>query len=89
MNYSHIHNLITLTMINENRYRSIAKAISYRVTGTCFTFLVAYALTGRFVIALSIGGIEAVSKVFIYYWHERLWDKVKYGKKPAEPEYEI
>jgi uncharacterized membrane protein len=75
--------------MKEHRRRSIFKAISYRVTGTCFTFTVAYLLTGRFVIAASIGGIEAVSKIFIYYWHERIWDKIKYGKKPVRPEYEI
>lgn len=76
-------------MSNEHRHRSIVKAISYRVTGTVFTFGVAWLLTGKFVIAASIGGIEAVSKVFIYYWHERLWDKIKYGKKIQSPDYEI
>lgn len=76
-------------MSNEHRHRIILKAVSYRVTGTCFTFGIAWVLTGKFVIAASIGGIEAVSKIFIYYWHERLWDKIKYGKKLKQPDYEI
>lgn len=76
-------------MSNENRVRSILKAISYRITGTISTFLVAYFITGELGIALSIGGIEALTKMFIYYWHERLWDKIKFGKKGPLPEYEI
>ncbi len=76
-------------MSNEHRSRSILKAISYRVTGTISTFLVAYFITGEIGIALSIGGVEAVTKMFIYYWHERLWDKIKFGKKTPLPEYEI
>ncbi|ASB48154.1 MULTISPECIES: DUF2061 domain-containing protein [Marinilabiliaceae] len=76
-------------MSKENRQRSIMKAVSYRVTGTIFTFLAAYIITGRLVLAASISGFEAVSKIFAYYFHERLWDKIQYGKKPAKPEYEI
>jgi uncharacterized membrane protein len=76
-------------MSHEHRHRSILKAMSYRVTGTLFTFGIAWLLTGEVVVAASIGGIEAVSKLFIYYWHERLWDKIKYGKKSQSPDYEI
>ena len=75
--------------ISEHRHRSILKAISYRVAGTCFTFLVAYLFTGKFIIAASIGGVEAISKIFVYYWHERLWNRINYGKEPERPEYEI
>jgi len=49
----------------------------------------AYLFTGELLVAASIGGIEIVSKLLLYYWHERLWDKIKYGKKKSTPEYEI
>jgi uncharacterized membrane protein len=49
----------------------------------------AYFLTGELLVAASIGGIEIVSKLLLYYWHERLWDKIQYGKKKSTPEYEI
>jgi uncharacterized membrane protein len=75
--------------IGEHRHRSILKAISYRVAGTFFTFLVAYLFTGKFIIAASRGGVEAISKIFVYYWHERLWNRINYGKEPERPEYEI
>jgi uncharacterized membrane protein len=67
---------IPVKKISEHRRRSILKAISYRVAGTCFTFLVAYLFTGKFIIAASIGGVEAISKIFVYYWHERLWNRI-------------
>ncbi len=76
-------------MSNEQRQRSILKALSYRITGSCFTMAAAYFFTGELLVAASIGGIEIVSKLLLYYWHERLWDKIKYGKKKTTPEYEI
>lgn len=75
-------------MSNEQRQRSILKALSYRLTGSLLTMTAAYFLTGEFLVAASIGGIEIVSKLLLYYWHERVWDKICYGKKKA-PEYEI
>jgi uncharacterized membrane protein len=76
-------------MADEKRYRSLVKAISWRVTGTIDTFLVSYIITGKVAVAISISGVEVVTKMFLYYWHERLWTRIKFGKKVAEPEYEI
>ncbi|HEY4787713.1 MAG TPA: DUF2061 domain-containing protein [Bacteroidales bacterium] len=71
----------------ENRYRSILKAISWRATGTVDTFVVSYLVTGKFTIALSISGVEVFTKMILYYFHERLWNRIKFGLK--EPEYNI
>jgi len=76
-------------MVEEKRYRSIVKAISWRVTGTIDTFIVSYIITGKPVLALSISGVEVVTKMFLYYWHERLWTRIKFGKVIKEPEYNI
>jgi uncharacterized membrane protein len=76
-------------MSDEKRYRSLVKAISWRVTGTIDTFLVSYLITGKVTLALSISGVEVVTKMFLYYWHERLWTRIKFGKKVPVPEYEI
>jgi uncharacterized membrane protein len=76
-------------MADEKRYRSLVKAISWRVTGTLDTFVVSYLITGEVALAISISGVEVVTKMFLYYWHERLWTRIKFGKKVAEPEYEI
>jgi uncharacterized membrane protein len=73
----------------EHRYRSLAKAISWRITGSADTFLVSYLITGKTAIALSISGVEVVTKMVLYYFHERTWNKLKFGKKNLNPEYEI
>jgi uncharacterized membrane protein len=65
----------------ETHLRSLAKALSWRVTATLTTALIAFFITGNFITALTIGGIEFVLKFFIYYGHERLWEALSFGRK--------
>lgn len=55
---------------------SLFKTISWRVIGTIDTMVISYALTGKLDIAMSIGGIEVISKMILYYLHERAWIKI-------------
>jgi len=55
---------------------SLFKTISWRIIGTIDTMVISYALTGELDIAMSIGGIEVVSKMILYYLHERVWIKI-------------
>ncbi|MFT5859278.1 MAG: putative membrane protein [Flavobacteriaceae bacterium] len=55
---------------------SLLKTITWRCLGTLDTMLISYFLTGSLDIALSIGGIEVVSKMLLYYVHERAWIKL-------------
>ena len=64
----------------ESHRRSLTKAVTWRVTGTIDTFIVSWLLTGEPKIALSIAGIEFFTKIFLYYSHERVWNKIKWGK---------
>jgi uncharacterized membrane protein len=73
----------------EHRYRSIVKAVSWRVTGSLDTFLVSYLITGKAMLALSISGVEVFTKIGLFYFHERLWNRIKFGKKKQIPEYDI
>jgi len=76
--------------MREKHYRSVAKAISWRVTGTVDTFLVAWLITGKVLLAISIGGLEIITKLCLYYIHERAWNKSNFGRiadKP--PDYDI
>ena len=72
-------------------YRSIVKTLSWRVTGTIDTILVAWLITGKIGFALSIGGVEVVTKIILYYFHERIWNKIDFGREKAKkpPEYYI
>lgn len=68
-------------LMREKRNRSILKAISWRVTGSLDTMLVSFIITGNIKIAASIGVFEIITKTALYYFHERLWDKIKFGRE--------
>ena len=65
---------------SERPIRSIAKAISWRVIGTLDTLLISYILTGKVAVAASIASIDFVTKMFLYFFHERIWNKINWGK---------
>ena len=56
--------------------RSLAKTLSWRVTATTTTFIIAWIVTGDLGAGAAIGGVEAVAKMFLYYGHERAWERV-------------
>lgn len=67
--------------MNETHLRSALKAISWRVFGTLVTMLFTFAITKKLSLALYIGSFEFVSKVFLFYLHERMWGKIPVGRK--------
>ncbi|MDD4970427.1 MAG: DUF2061 domain-containing protein [Paludibacter sp.] len=76
--------------MKDKNYRSVLKSISWRITGTIDTFVISYFITGKFTIAMSISGVEILTKFTLYYFHERLWNKINIGReKVTEPDYEI
>ena len=65
----------------ETKRRSIVKAITWRTLGTIDTIVIAFLLTGEIKTALSIGGIEIFTKMILYFFHERIWNMIKWGKR--------
>lgn len=74
--------------MQEKAYRSVVKTISWRTLGTLDTIIISYFITGNLVMAASIGSIEVVTKMILYYFHERAWNKISFGKT-KEPDYQI
>lgn len=66
--------------VSENPLRSIAKTVSWRIVGTLDTIGISWLLTGEAETALAIGSIELVTKMILYFGHERLWNKIKFGR---------
>jgi uncharacterized membrane protein len=60
--------------------RSFAKALSYRIWGTLSSWAVVYVLTNKGSLATLVAFWETVVKVFIYYAHERGWNKISWGR---------
>lgn len=73
----------------ETTRRSIAKAISWRILATIITTAIALAMTGKWEFAATIGVADTVFKFFIYFGHERLWNRISYGREVQQPEYMI
>ncbi len=68
-----------------DRKRHLAKALTYRVFGSAGTAAIAYVATGSAKVGLSVGVIDSVAKVGLYYLHERAWYKVKWGVRAESP----
>ncbi|MDC1444467.1 DUF2061 domain-containing protein [bacterium] len=61
----------------DSRTRSLAKALSWRITATLTTALIAYIVTGEMDTAVMIGGVEFILKFIIYYGHERVCHRIR------------
>ena len=68
---------LTALKMPDSRTRSLAKALSWRITATLTTALIAYIVTGEMDTAVMIGGIELILKFIIYYGHERAWHRLR------------
>ena len=69
--------------MSPDRIRHILKAITWRVVGTIDTVLLGWLITGNLELGLKIGGVEVVTKMILYYVHERIWYKyIRLGDKP-------
>lgn len=65
----------------DSHVRSISKAISWRIVGTVDTFVITLVITGNLVVAGSIASVESISKIVLYYLHERAWSNITLGRK--------
>ncbi len=65
----------------EGHGRSFIKAVSWRTVGTLDTFIISFFVTGKVTIAGSIASIEVVTKILIYYLHERAWAVIPWGRR--------
>ncbi|RXG21487.1 DUF2061 domain-containing protein [Leeuwenhoekiella aequorea] len=65
---------------SEKPARSIVKSISWRIVGTIDTVLISWVITGTLALAFSIGAVELVTKMVLYFFHERIWNTINWGK---------
>ena len=66
--------------LSDTPVRSLAKAVSWRVTGTIDTFIIAWLITGQPLIASTIAFTEIMTKICLFWLHERVWNKIKWGR---------
>ena len=69
--------------MSPDRIRHILKAITWRLVGTIDTVVLSWLITGNLELGLKIGGVEVITKMVLYYFHERIWYRyIRLGKKP-------
>jgi uncharacterized membrane protein len=68
--------------MNSDKKRHLLKTITWRIVGTVDTMILGWIVTGNLEIGMTIGGFEVITKMILYYFHERLWfNYVKLGRK--------
>jgi len=77
----------------DKHYRSLIKGVSWRITGSIDTLIISFFITGKLKLALGIMSVEFFTKVALYYFHERVWEKLSFGRvkeaKQDKPNFEI
>jgi len=64
-----------------NIKRHLLKTITWRIVGTVDTILIGWVVSGDPLIGLTIGSFEIVTKMILYFIHERIWYKINFGTK--------
>ena len=76
---------------HERHGRSFAKAVSWRALGSIDTFLLSWLFTSSAKAAGAIAGTEILTKLLLYYFHERVWSSIRWGtsRSPVDPATQI
>lgn len=64
-----------------SRWRHLFKTISWRVVGTADTMVLAWLISGDPMVGLKVGMVEVITKMILYYLHERVWYRMDFGLK--------
>lgn len=72
----------------ETKRRSIVKSLSWRLVAAIITTSIAFLMTGQMEFAAKIGLADTAIKLLVYFGHERLWNRIPYGRE-ATPDYEV
>lgn len=65
--------------IKSSNKRHVLKTFSWRAVGTIDTIVLAWVITGNPLTGFKIGGSEVITKMMLYFGHEKLWYRINYG----------
>jgi len=65
----------------ETRKRSLVKSVSWRLICIAVSIITAFFLTGRIDLSVAIGTLYNAITMFLYYFHERIWNRFDWGKQ--------
>jgi len=64
--------------------RHVMKTITWRLVGTIDTILIGWIISGNPLIGLKIGSVEIITKMILYYLHERVWYRTNFGVRKKD-----
>ncbi|MCH8109852.1 MAG: DUF2061 domain-containing protein [Chloroflexi bacterium] len=64
--------------------RTLLKTLSWRAVATITTMVIVYLYTREMALSLGVGIFEVTSKLALYYFHERIWQKITWGRRTEE-----
>jgi len=64
----------------ELRRRAVVKALTWRAIATATTMMLVYVFTGEITLAAGIGALDISIKLILYYGHERIWNRIRWGR---------
>ena len=67
--------------IRIDRKRHLLKSVTWRIIASVVSFLIGWSVTGDVSIGITVGVVDVVVKFILYYFHERMWYKSKFGIK--------
>jgi uncharacterized membrane protein len=70
---------IRTSLTNKSIVRHALKSFSWRILGSLDTILLSWFISGSFILGITIGGIDFFTKIILYFIHERIWHKSKFG----------
>jgi uncharacterized membrane protein len=66
--------------VSDSHARSIIKAVTWKLTAVIITLVVGYWISGNWKMSAEITGIAAVIGLVAYYFHERIWNRIGWGR---------
>ncbi|MFX0195399.1 MAG: DUF2061 domain-containing protein [Candidatus Hodarchaeota archaeon] len=66
--------------MSDDHSRSLVKSASYRLLGLCYLLIISYIITGSFWEMVEINAVYHTLRIFDYYFHERLWEHIPWGR---------
>ena len=61
--------------------RKVLKSVSFRLIATLITIVLVLVFTREIMVSLQVGAAEFFAKIVLYYFHERLWNMLRFGRK--------
>ena len=68
-------------VLSDTQGRTLAKTVTWRITGSTSAMIIAYLVTGSVAISSTIGIVHLIANTLLYWVHERVWSRIRWGKK--------